>query len=74
VLLVLLLWRFCRCHPLKRGVQPGDVVMSLNHRRVKSAQSFLNNIAQRSPGSRVKLTYFRKNKKQDIELVVGRRP
>ena len=58
----------------KSGIQPGDVVTSLNHQPVKTALTFLNNIAQLSPGSRVKLTYFRENKKQDIEMVVGRRP
>jgi len=58
----------------RAGVQPGDVVLRLNHAPVTDSIGLLNQIAPLTPGSRVRLTLLRNGKTHDVAVAVGRRP
>lgn len=58
----------------KAGMKVGDVVISLNSQRVRTARGFLNYIAQRRPGSTVVVVYVRNQQTHRLEITLGIRP
>jgi len=56
------------------GVQPGDVLISVNDKPIKDVRQLLNQIAQIGPGNTADLTVLRKNKTLELKVQTGKRP
>lgn len=56
------------------GLKPGDILLGVNDQPINDTTSLLNTIAQLKPGSTVKVLIMRKNKKMNIQIVIGKRP
>lgn len=56
----------------KAGLEPGDVVLRVNDRRVTSASELRLRISQMTPGSAISLEIVRDGETQTIELDLGR--
>ena len=56
------------------GVRPGDILLSVNSKRVIDSSSLLNLIADLSPGATAQLKVSRKQKQLDLNIQVDRRP
>lgn len=56
------------------GLQPGDVLLSLDKRRILDVSDFRMFIKRLSPGKKVSIDILREKKVDQIELVVGRMP
>ncbi|MBS1884900.1 MAG: trypsin-like peptidase domain-containing protein [Actinobacteria bacterium] len=52
----------------------GDVIVAVEGDEVTQPDSLIELIDEKQPGERVKLTILRDNKKQDIEVTLGKRP
>lgn len=57
----------------KAGLQPGDVIVSIDDRQVKDGDDLVNDISARKVGSTVKLGYLRNGKEQSANVVIGDR-
>src|SRR5512142_1349095 len=55
----------------KAGIQPGDVVVSVNGKPVENAGQLTRNVAS---GGKVTLTVLRGNEKKDLQATVAQRP
>jgi serine protease Do len=55
----------------KAGLQEGDIIVSLNGKKVKNIKKFRNEIALMDPGSSVKLKLVRDNKTKKITIPLG---
>jgi len=55
------------------GLQPGDVVFSLDGRPVESADSFIQELGARGPGSAVDIAYLRDGRRQMQRVRLARR-
>lgn len=60
--------------PAYNRLEPGDIVMELNGRRVTDMQMLRNAIAITPPGTEVKMKVFREGKEQEIALTVAEQP
>ncbi len=58
----------------KAGIQPGDVVTSLNGHPVASSGQLTRGVALVAPGGKAALTLLRNGKKQDVTVTVAQRP
>lgn len=58
----------------KAGIKPGDVLLSINGKPVKDAQSLLELIASLEPGQTGGFRLRRQNKEMDVTVTVGKRP
>lgn len=58
----------------KAGFKKLDLITQIGGQKVYSARGFLNNIAQRQPGTKVTVAYLRDGEKDSTTLVVGKRP
>ena len=58
----------------KAGVQPGDVVVSVNGKPVENAGQLTRNVSSVAPGGKVTLTVLRGNEKKDLQATVAQRP
>ncbi len=56
------------------GMEPGDVLLSINEMRVRDTPGMLNQIAQLSPGSVARVKVERNNRELDLSVTVGERP
>jgi serine protease DegQ len=56
------------------GVRPGDILLSVNDRKVSDSGSLLNLIADLKPGMSARLTVARKQQTLVLNIRVGRRP
>lgn len=56
------------------GMQPGDIVTEVEGIPVQNGRITMNQIAQKRPGDRIKITVFRTGKLVDLTAEVGRRP
>ena len=54
------------------GLDAGDVLLTLNGKRIKRVNRFARRVAIMSPGSRIKLLVLRRGKKIRVQLKVGR--
>ncbi|MGO4213603.1 PDZ domain-containing protein [Terriglobus sp. YAF25] len=57
----------------KAGLQPGDVIESIDGRKIKDGDDMVNDIAARRPGSTVKLGYLRDGKPASTTVSIGDR-
>jgi len=58
----------------KAGVEPGDVMLSINNQTVRNTPGMLNQIAQLPPGSVAKVRVLRERRELDLEVAVAERP
>jgi serine protease Do len=56
------------------GIQPGDVVLSINGRAVARSEDFIRLVGQLRPGDKVKLDLIRDGKARTSEVKLGERP
>ncbi len=57
----------------KAGIQPGDVIVSVDDQKIKDGDDLVNNISARKVGSTVKLGYLRNGKLETANVVIGDR-
>ncbi len=57
----------------KAGIQPGDVIVSVDGRNIKDGDDLVNDISARHVGSTVKLGYLRDGKQNTANVVIGDR-
>jgi serine protease Do len=57
----------------KAGIQPGDIIVSIDGRNIKGGDDLINDISARHVGSTVKLGYIRNGKKDAADVVIGDR-
>jgi Do/DeqQ family serine protease len=55
------------------GIQPGDVIASLNQRPVTDVSSLLAEVAALKPGQPVAVQIWRQNQRQELQITPGRR-
>ncbi len=58
----------------KAGLEPGDVMLSINGQPVVNSKAMLNQISQLPPGSEAKVRVVRGGKELDVKVAVGERP
>lgn len=58
----------------KAGIEPGDILLEINGRKVQSVAQLRNEIASRAPGTEVKMLISREGKKINIPVVLGELP
>jgi serine protease DegQ len=58
----------------KAGLEPGDVMLTINGQPVKSSRSMLNQISQLPPGTVAKVRVAREGKEVELPVTVGERP
>ena len=58
----------------KAGLEPGDVMLTINGQSVKSSRSMLNQISQLPPGTVAKVRVAREGKEVELPVTVGERP
>jgi serine protease Do len=58
----------------KAGVEPGDIVVSLNGKPVASSSELTRSVALVPPGQTVNLTLLRKGEKKQLSFKVAQRP
>ena len=64
-----------RASPAGRaGLEPGDVIVTINGQKVTNSQGMLNQIAQLPPGSSATVRVVRAGKDLEIPVQVGERP
>ncbi|MGE5339113.1 MAG: S1C family serine protease [Gemmatimonadota bacterium] len=56
------------------GMEPGDLMLSINGTAVHDTPGMLNQIAQLAPGSVAKVKVLRSGREVDLEVTVGERP
>jgi len=57
----------------KAGIQPGDVIVSIDGRQIKDGDDLVADISARKVGSTVKLGYLREGKQNTANVVIGYR-
>ncbi len=57
----------------KAGIQPGDVIVSVDNRNIKDGDDLVNDISVRHVGSTVKLGYIRNGKQDTANVMIGDR-
>lgn len=57
----------------KAGIQPGDVIVSIDGRNIKDGDDLVNDISSRHVGSNVKLGYLRNGKQDTANVAIGDR-
>jgi serine protease Do len=57
----------------KAGIQPGDVIVSIDGHNIKDGDDLVNDISARKVGSTVKLGYLRNGKQATAAVVIGDR-
>ncbi|MEO6909523.1 MAG: trypsin-like peptidase domain-containing protein [Edaphobacter sp.] len=57
----------------KAGLQPGDVIISIDGRDIKGGDDLVDDISARQVGSTIKLGYLRNGKKDVASVVIGDR-
>jgi len=58
----------------RAGMQPGDVILSIDGKKITEARDALISITSRKPGDKVKLEILRNNKRATLEIVAIERP
>ncbi len=58
----------------KAGLEPGDVILTINGQPVTNSRAMLNQISQLMPGSDAKVRVARGQKEVDLQVAVGERP
>jgi serine protease DegQ len=58
----------------RAGIRPGDILLSVDGKKVGSTNDMLNLIADLPPGGKAKMTVMRKSRQATLDVTVGRRP
>ncbi len=58
----------------KAGIKPGDVLLSIDGRKVKDAETMLELIAGLAPGQASRIALRRDGREVDVQAVIGKRP
>ncbi|MBV8210542.1 MAG: trypsin-like peptidase domain-containing protein [Burkholderiaceae bacterium] len=58
----------------RAGMEPGDILLSINGSPVADSRSMLNQIAQLEPGTRANVKVLRAARELDLSITVGERP
>jgi serine protease DegQ len=58
----------------RAGMEPGDVIVSINSIAVRDTSGMLNQIAQLAPGSVAKVRVLRAGREAELDVTVGERP
>jgi serine protease DegQ len=58
----------------KAGLEPGDVIVTINGEKVVNSGGMLNQIAQLPPGSSATVRILRSGRELDVPVTVGERP
>jgi serine protease DegQ len=58
----------------KAGLEPGDVMLTINGQPVKSSRAMLNQISQLPPGTVARVRVAREGKEVEVPVTVGERP
>ncbi|MBF8178518.1 Do family serine endopeptidase [Herminiimonas contaminans] len=58
----------------KAGMQPGDILVSVEGKNITDMADMLNQIAQLSPGTKAKVVVLRRNQETNLNITVGKRP
>jgi serine protease DegQ len=58
----------------RAGLEPGDVMLTINGQAVSNSRAMLNQIAQLPPGSSAQVRVVRGDKELDLQVGVGERP
>jgi serine protease DegQ len=58
----------------RAGMRPGDILLSVDGKKIGSTNDMLNLIADLQPGGKSKMTVMRKNRQATLDVTVGRRP
>ncbi len=58
----------------KAGLQPGDVVVSVNGKQVETSTQLTRTVSSIPPGGKVTLTVIRGNERKDLQALVALRP
>jgi len=58
----------------KAGLQPGDIVVSLNGKPVETSSQLTRGVASVQPGGKVTLTVLRNGQKKDVQVTLAKRP
>jgi serine protease DegQ len=58
----------------RAGMRPGDILLSVDGKKVGSTNDMLNLIADLPPGGKAKMTVMRKSRQATLDVTVGRRP
>lgn len=58
----------------KAGMQPGDILVSVEGKSITDMADMLNQIAQLSPGTKAKVIVLRRNQETNLNITVGKRP
>ncbi len=57
----------------KAGLKAGDIITTIDGRQVKDGDDLVNDIANRHPGTDIRLGYLRNGKQQDATVTIGDR-
>jgi len=58
----------------KAGIEPGDILKSIENKPIENSTAVLNMVAELPPGEVVALTVVRRDEEMLIKLTVGKRP
>ncbi len=58
----------------KAGMQPGDILVSVEDKAVTDMADMLNQIAQLTPGKKAKMVVLRRNQENTLNVTIGIRP
>jgi serine protease DegQ len=58
----------------KSGIQPGDVLLTVNGKALPDTSGLLNSISKVPPGQTTSITLMRETQRLTVEVKVGRRP
>ena len=58
----------------KAGMQPGDILVSVENHPVTDMADMLNQIAQLSPGQKASIIVLRRNQENTLNVTIGKRP
>jgi serine protease DegQ len=58
----------------KAGLEPGDVMLSINGQTVQNRRAMLNQISQLRPGTAARVKVAREGKEVELQVIVGERP
>jgi serine protease DegQ len=58
----------------KAGLEPGDVMLTINGQPVKNSRAMLNQISQLPPGAPARVRVAREGKEIEVQVTVGERP
>ena len=58
----------------KAGLEPGDVMLTINGQAVRNSRAMLNQISQLPPGTAARVKVAREGKEVEVQVTVGERP